>query len=150
MSHGKLYEAKALKSFEQKYNFKVKRAGFFICISKPFLGASPDGLIDLDSVVEVKCPYNGRQECIEPGPNFNFLTYESGEIVIRKNHKYYDQIQGQLFITKRAYCYFIVYTFKDMFVQKIAIDVDYCEKSLIPKLELFYSKYYMPYLASTL
>lgn len=151
MSHGKNYEAKALSAFEKKLQIKTKKAGFFICVAKPFLGATPDAVIDLESIVEVKCPYNGRNEKIKPGKNFWFLTYnEEGSIVIKTNSNYFFQVQGQLFITKRQFCYFVVYTFCDLFVQKIEFDQDYFHNSMIPKLELFYSKHFRPFIASTL
>lgn len=43
--HGIKYEAKALKEFEKKTGLDIKPSGFFISLPKPFLGASPDGII---------------------------------------------------------------------------------------------------------
>jgi hypothetical protein len=40
-------------------------------------------------------------------------------------------------LSERNFCYFDVYTFVDLFVQKIEVDKDYCLGSLVPKLELF-------------
>jgi hypothetical protein len=34
--------------------------GLFVDIEKTFLGALPDGLVDLDSIVEIKCPFAAR------------------------------------------------------------------------------------------
>ncbi|XP_021362744.1 uncharacterized protein LOC110456373 [Mizuhopecten yessoensis] len=151
MSHGKNYEAKAMAAFEKKMQIKTKKAGFFIYVQKPFLGATPDAIIDHNYIVEVKCPYNGRNEKIKPGKNFGFLMYnEQGKIVLKNNSNYFYQVQGQLFITKRQFCFFVVYTFCDLFVQKIELEHDYCYNSMIPKLELFYSKYFRPFIASTL
>ena len=56
--YGKKYARKAIKCFECKY--KVNRCGLFIYEAKPFLGASPDGVIDDLHIVEVKCPYSKR------------------------------------------------------------------------------------------
>lgn len=117
----------------------------------PYLGASPDGLVSNDSVIEVKCPYTGRYEQIVPGKHFSFLEFNGkGEIVLKHNSKYYFQIQGQLYISTRKYCYFVVFTFKDLFVQKIELDQQYCEGSLLPKLELFYVQQFRPFLSSLL
>nr|XP_022298372.1 uncharacterized protein LOC111107453 [Crassostrea virginica] len=74
--------------------------------------------------------------------------YFSG-IVLRQNSDYYFQIQGQLYISQRHYYYFVVFTFKDFFVQKIEFDRKYCEGSLLPKLDLFYTNHFRPYLFST-
>lgn len=149
--HGKMYEQKAISQFEHKFKLKCQPCGLFISADKPFLGASPDALIGDDCVVEVKCPYTGRNESIVPGDNFSFLQYgKDGNITLRKTSNYYDQIQGQLFLSQREQCYFIVYTFKDLFVENIEINHDYCVGCLLPKLELFYSKHFRPYIASML
>lgn len=150
--HGKTYESRAIKSFEKETSLRVNRCGLFVCKDRPYLGASPDGVIDGSAIVEVKCPFAGRKEKIQPGKHFPFLTVdpESNEIVLKMNSKYYFQVQGQLYISKRELCFFVVFTFKDLFVQKIRIDKAYCENSLLPKLDLFYSCYYKPYLASLL
>jgi hypothetical protein len=95
--------------------------------------------------LEVKCPYNGRNELVLPGKNFPFLhKNSSGDIVLREDSKYYTQIQGQIFVSKKKQCYFVVFTFRDLFVQVISIGDDYCINSLIPKLSLIYEKYYRP------
>ncbi|VDI43683.1 Hypothetical predicted protein, partial [Mytilus galloprovincialis] len=103
LSHGKNYEAKALKAFNLKFDKNAKRCGFYVSIDKSFLGASPDAILeDGQSIVEIKCPYNGRNEDVKPGPNFKFLQMDSnGNIVLKESSNYYDQIQGQLFVTKK-------------------------------------------------
>ena len=149
MLHGKQYESKAIKMFEKKYELKCKKCGLFIRPDLPFLGATPDGIIDDDTLIEVKCPYTGRQKPIVPGKCFPFLGYDSqGAVVLKQTSNYYYQIQGQLYIAQRKKCYFIVYTFKDLFVQVINVDREYCKFSLIPKLDLFFETHYKPFLAS--
>ncbi|XP_076091240.1 uncharacterized protein LOC143063144 [Mytilus galloprovincialis] len=149
--HGKMYESKALTQFKQNYKMNVVNCGLIVSHHYPFLGASPDGLVGADSLVEVKCPYSGRNEKILPGSKFKFLMYErDGTMVLRKSSPYYDQIQGQLFLCKRKYCFFVVYTFVDLFVQKIEINHDYCVGCLIPKLQLFYTRHFRPYIATLL
>jgi hypothetical protein len=39
--------------------------GLFVDIQKTFLGASPDELVDLDSIVEIKCPFAARNTVIK-------------------------------------------------------------------------------------
>ena len=81
--HGKNYEAKALKAFNVKYGKNAKKCGFFVCKEKPFLGASPDAMLDDGtSLVEIKCPYNGRNDEIKPGPNFKFLYYDQNDNIV--------------------------------------------------------------------
>ncbi|XP_062590250.1 uncharacterized protein LOC134251845 [Saccostrea cucullata] len=150
--HGKNYERKAIKCFESEYKVKVKGCGFFIYTEKPFLGASPDGIIDDMHIVEVKCPYLGRNVNIELKclKYFRYLEQKNGVIQLKKSSNYYDQIQGQLLITGRQFCYFVVYTFKSLFVEKIEFDQEYCKFCLVPKLDLFYRKWFRPFVASKL
>lgn len=75
---------------------------------------------------------------IKPGINFPFLTYIDGKIELKQHSSYYHQIQGQLYVSGRKVCYFVVYTFCDLFVQKIHIDLKFCNNSLLPKLELYF------------
>ena len=93
---------------------KCLPAGFFIRPDYPFLGTSPDGVIDDEYLIEVKCPYSGRNENVLPGKQFPFLHRNShGEVSLKQTSNYYSQIQGQLFIAKRKYCYCIVHTSVD-------------------------------------
>lgn len=104
-----------------------------------------------DCLVEVKCPYSGRNEKILPGKHFRFLDYnEKNEIILKRTSNYYYQVQGQLHICQKKSCYFVVYTFSDLFVEKINYDEEYCTGSLVPKLETFYTKFFRPFIASTL
>ncbi|XP_048254636.1 uncharacterized protein LOC124112985 [Haliotis rufescens] len=50
--HGKQYEKGALSKFESMYNIKTKKAGLFFSCSEPYLGATPDAIIDADILVE--------------------------------------------------------------------------------------------------
>ena len=54
---------------------------FFIHCDKPYIGASPDATVGEDAIVEVKCPYNGRNEKVEPSRHFSFLTYDDNQNV---------------------------------------------------------------------
>lgn len=125
----------------------MDHCGLVIKPAYPFLAASPDGLVGQKSVVEVKCPYTGRYDKIKAGENFIFLT---DDYQLKKTHKYYDQIQGQLYLTNRTHCYFVIHTFVDFKVIDVSIDLEYCESLMIPKLTEFYYKYFLPYLTNRL
>ncbi len=150
VSHGRIYESVARAEFEKVSGKKVLPAGFFVCLNYPFLGASPDGLVEDDGLLEVKCPYAARDEKVDP----EFIRYlhrnSDGDIALKKNSDYYYQIQGQLAITKRDLCYFVVYTFNDMFIEKIVFDKEFFESSMLPQLKDFYTTHYRPFVASKL
>ena len=149
--HGRQYESIAIEEFMVKYGVQVKKSGLVVCAETPYLAASPDGLVGDTHIVEVKCPYTGRKEKIRPHSKFfPFLAHVDGQVKLKANSKHYAQVQGQLAITTRQTCYFVVYTFVDLFVQEIPHDAEYWESSLLPKLSLFYTKHYRPYVAKHL
>ncbi|VVC27039.1 Restriction endonuclease type II-like,Exonuclease, phage-type/RecB, C-terminal [Cinara cedri] len=43
------------------YNEKVQPAGLIVDINMPFLAASPDNVIDNESLVEIKCPASAKE-----------------------------------------------------------------------------------------
>lgn len=114
--------------------------------SKPFLGATPDVLLFDDCLIEVKRQYAGKN-----GKHFRCLDYnEKNLILLKRTSNYYYQVQGQLHICQNKSCYFVVYTFRDLFVEKINYDEEYWTGSLVPKLETFYTKFFRPFIAFTL
>jgi len=148
--HGRMHESSAIEKFEKKTEKKVRPAGLFVSPILPFLGASPDGVIEGqegEEIVEVKCPYSAKDCKIVPG-DIPCLEMSDNIITLKKEHIYYHQVQGQLGITNAKHCYFVVYTFKDIFVQKIPFDAQFFHGVMVPKLKHFYENYYRPYVAS--
>ncbi|GFV17633.1 yqaJ domain-containing protein [Trichonephila clavipes] len=109
MKYGLANEEIARKQYEREYSTEVKICGLFVDKDKPFLCASPDGLVGDDGLIEIKCPYSARFESnllefliTKKKKKKNSLGFKfSNErgIYLPLNHKFYFQIQGQLFIT---------------------------------------------------
>lgn len=55
---GRTYEAEAIRKYEIVTGVTVTKCGLFIDIENSFLGASPDGLVGSDTIIEVKCLYS--------------------------------------------------------------------------------------------
>ncbi|XP_018573228.1 uncharacterized protein LOC108912481 [Anoplophora glabripennis] len=139
---GKDNEQTAIQKFMEETNFSVIATG--LCLHEcGFMGASPDGLVGEDSIIEVKCPYKFRNISINEGvKNKNYLFhYENGEILIDRDHNYYHQIQGQLYITKRKQCYFFVWTPIECECVIIERDEDWLAN--IDILKNFYLKHFL-------
>lgn len=93
----------------------MKLAGLFVDFDLPYLAASPDGLVGDDSIIEIKCPFSIKD--FTPMEAYNekklkFMEIQSNNLILKKTHIYYYQVQGQLHITNRQFCYFIVWTLK--------------------------------------
>lgn len=144
--YGKDNELNALKEFMKIMGITVKSCGLFVDRNYPFLAASPDGLIDDDGMVEIKCPYKARnllpEDAIEQ-KMIQFATFEDGKFRLKRTDKYYYQVQGQLFVTGRKFCYFIVWTPHGLLYEKIERDEE-CWSKMLPKLEKFYFEYLLP------
>lgn len=136
-------EPEALNSFIQKTGLQVVETGVWLhqC---GVLGASPDGLVEDNSVVEAKCPYTQRNLTIEEAIATNNFCLEKkdGKISLRLNHAYWHQVQGQMFFTKQPKCYFVIWTTKDSVVLEIQRDDSWEVK--IEELKDFYLKHLLP------
>jgi len=85
--HGKELETVAKTVLEQQLQITVELAGLFVCTDRPWLGASPDGLVGTDAIVEIKCPYRGRKLKIVPSADFPFLEYRDGKPALKEHNK---------------------------------------------------------------
>lgn len=125
--HGRQYESTAISQLQQIKGQEVKSAGLFISPEHPYLGASPDGLLGEHCIIEVKCPYNGRNGIIVPGDDFKFLEYIGDKIRLKRSSDYYFQIQGQMALSQRHSCVFVVYTFKEMLIEEVSFKYEVLE-----------------------
>ena len=53
IKHGKKYEPHAIKLFEAHFKIKIQDCGLFVSPTKPYLAASPDGVLSASDLVEV-------------------------------------------------------------------------------------------------
>jgi hypothetical protein len=101
-------EEKAKEKFEHITGLKVKKYGLFIDKNKPFLAAYPDGLINSNAILEIKCPYSAREITIDEAIKNKIIDYltinDENYIKIKTSHPYYYQLQGQLHVTNRDIC----------------------------------------------
>lgn len=87
---GSFHEDMAQFDFTTETGKQVKVCGFFPHLD--WLGASPDGLIDDDAVLEIKCPFRLRDGGEHKG--------------IAEQAHYYAQMQIEMYCTERAKAYF--------------------------------------------
>ena len=97
---------------------QVKESGFVINPEWPFIGASPDGVIDCSccgrGVLEIKCPYCHRESSLytAAAQDPKFCLKESNDSLgLDSTHSYYYQIQTQMFVCNVEYSDFYVCTF---------------------------------------
>lgn len=92
MQHGTDTEPAARERFEEVTGLIVQECGFALHDTIDFLGASPDGLVGNDALIEIKCPETATH-----------LTYKMAGV---PPEKYIPQMLVQLLVTGRKYCWF--------------------------------------------
>lgn len=80
---------------------KVVETGSMTHKQLHMLAASPDGLVDDDGLVEIKC--------VGSASFMRYLEVTDGDTLKAIEPKYYWQVQCQLACTDRAWCDFVVY-----------------------------------------
>jgi hypothetical protein len=151
LKYGRNMEAvakhKYLAHFKKEHkDTSYRECGLFICQDKPYLGASPDLLVECSccgkGLLEIKCPYSIVYE-VPSADNLSYLQTYQGQTILKEKCPYFAQIQGQMALTNRSWCHFFVYTQKGHHMQKIIFDFAYWTR-LERKLSLFYKKYFSP------
>lgn len=149
LRYGRENEILAKIQLEKEQDIKISECGLFIDAEFPFLGATPDGLIDKDGIVEIKCPSSAAEitpeEAIKSKKITAWKTTADGKILeMKPTHPWYYQIQGQLHITKRIYCLLGLWTPKGMKVENIKRDDSFWDTQMFPKLQTFYLDCLLP------
>lgn len=113
MQWGTDHESEALAAYSFRYDTDVAPVGFVPHPSIAMTGASPDGLVLADGLVEVKCPNTST----------HIDTLLGDEIA----GKYFLQMQWQMACTGRAWCDFISFDPRlpesmRLFVQRVPRD----------------------------
>lgn len=153
---GRMHEKDAIQKYEERNGVEVKECGLFCSIDFPYLGASPDGLVGSDGIVEVKCLPSvtaSLSSAVKDRKNL-CLAYQVKDkkehIFLKRKHSYYFQVQGQLNITQREWCDFVVYTAaNELFVERIYKDDAFWNTSMVPKLTRFYEECILPEIADS-
>lgn len=124
--YGNNFESFAQGDFEIETGLEVVETGFHIKNGADWLGASPDGLVGDDAVLEIKCPYGARNTGIFKD--------------ISEQLHYYAQMQIEMFCAEKQKCYFYQWSEKASSITVIDYNQYWINENL-PKLELFYKQY---------
>ena len=132
-------------------DFNVTTCGFYISAEHPFLGASPDALTECKccglGVVEVKCPLCAEESSFSEAAaarGSTFCLQEcDGKYELKRNHQYYYQCQLQIFVTGRRFCDFVVWTQKELHIERLTLDESLLESAL-PTAKKFFNICILP------
>ena len=168
--NGLKLEEKSLKGYKalmENQNpgqtFTLSKAGLFISPTSPWLGASPDGLVNVTNeneeiekgIVEVKQVLYKKNVTFQQAATdakisktFCLERTSSGKLMLKRTHNYYYQCQTQLAVTGAEWLDFVVNCDDppQMHVERITLDTKFWDE-ILPKLETFYRKALLPELA---
>jgi len=116
MLHGVEQEPFARAAYELSKDVMVEEVGFVPHPNILMAGASPDGFVGVNGLVEIKCP--------------NTATMIETLLTKKCPQKYFTQIQFQLACTDRVFCDYVVFDPRmpkhlQLFVTRIERDEDY-------------------------
>lgn len=126
---GTTHEMEAMEDLQAHLGQVITPASFVTHPEMNWLGASPDGYVGDDFLVEIKCPFGLRDK--EPPVEFKSVEDQP---------HYYAQMQVQMFCTGRQKCYFWQWTPRDAKLIVVDYDPDFIAET-IPKLREFYMEF---------
>jgi putative phage-type endonuclease len=129
MQWGTETEPMARAAYEFEYGVDVAEVGFLVHPEIEMAGASPDGIIGDDGLIEIKCPNTAT--------HIETLTKQEAA------KKYIDQMQWQMACTGTKWCDFVSFDPRmppelNMFVKRVEYDeerVRYLEEEVLRFLE---------------
>ena len=99
---GNQHEEDARLQYEGETGFKVEKCGLFVSREDPEFGASPDGVIIGDRLLEIKCPFSLKDEnlaTLKEVKSTQFFTVESAGLKLKRAHSYFYQVQLAMYVT---------------------------------------------------
>lgn len=154
MVYGRMNEPKAIAGLQEKLaedgiEVTIRPCGLFIDRHLEYLAASPDGVIDDTTIVEVKCPPTATnyhpEDALQQRVTAIHKYFDARDrSKMNPSHHYYYQVQGQLHITESTICYFAVWTPLGVKYVKVLRDDDFWSQKMEPYLTRFYQECLIP------
>ena len=114
----------------------VIKSGLMLHPSYPFLGATPDGIVNCSccgsGVLEIKCPFRCKEKSFEDAASQKSFCLEEdkGDLRLKVDHAYYYQVQLQMKIYHVEYADFVLWREEDIFVQRIVMDTEFIDDAI--------------------
>lgn len=151
VAHGTEHEKQALQQMEKQEAIKIEPCGLFIDQNYSFIGATPDGLVGENSIVEIKCPISAFKKGIDAAIKENKIQLykfdkKSNTKLINKTSNWYYQVQGQLHVTRRNECIFGIWFGENqpLIIERIFKDDAFWKARMEKKIVNFYLKCLLP------
>lgn len=126
--YGQNHEPLALIDYINKTGNAVDEVGFFVHPVYDWLGASPDGIVNNETVLEIKCPFSLRNELL---PQFKSIESQP---------HYYAQLQLEMACTGKEQAHFYQWNQYADSLEIVPFNQQWFNDNL-PKLKAFYDEF---------
>jgi len=127
-------------------NFSSRKCGLVIEVNSPYLAASPDGFMSCDchgpGVIEIKCPYSCRDGDLSKLHNNKDFCF-TAEMKLKTDHKWYSQVQFEMYVCDVLYCDFVLWTPGDCVVKRVMRDNLFIGE-MIQKCMMMWQRHILP------
>ena len=161
LEYGQLHEGDAVASYvaakaaEGNTLLRVEEVGTILSKERPGCGASLDRKVYDPKAsgmkvggLEAKCPYCKRGMTVEQAckdPNFCLYIDDDGLPKLKFGHKYYYQVQGQMYVCSLEWVDFVVwFGGNNVFIQHIYFNKEWWYQTVLPRLEFFFKRAFLP------
>jgi hypothetical protein len=132
-------------------SFQCDEVGFLIDRHDPFLGVSSDGLVACQccgrGIIEIKCPHKHANDDLKTAGATDRQFMLDSNLKLKTSHQYYTQVQIGMHVHRVEYCDFIVWTTREVHIQRIIIDPEFCH-SAVKVCKDFFSLHVLPELVT--
>ena len=147
---GKQTESVTRKTFNKTMktthkNFRCTESDLVISVKYPYIAASPDGYCKYNCCPDTLFECNAHPEYVKEKEYCLLTSSSTGGnsslpgVQLKNNHRYFTQVQHQLFVCEKEEEYFYVYTTMDTSTENITLDPNYKEN--LTKFEHFFNNY---------
>ncbi len=146
LEYGKQHEHVAREKYEELLGVEVKSTGLTLMSSHPYIAASADGIVNESTVLEIKCPYSGRDKTIDEmvADGYTHISKKNEQWSLNQSSAYYCQVQGEMAIKKCPVCHFVVWTAKHVVIIPVEFNKVFWEQELFPKLVSYFESVVKP------
>lgn len=146
--YGRKTEKVALQVYVKNTGNQVLQTGLIISQQNPWFGFSPDGIIFKDGkpdvLLEIKCPFKGKDMTINAAIKKEFgkcLKFSGNKISLKKQHKYYGQVQLGMAIINVQKTVFLIYASfdKSYIIINIKFDKEFVINMLTNLTKLYFN-----------
>ena len=114
-----------IKLMREVSDVKASPHGITLLPEYPYIGAPSDGTVidrsmsvsSQEGLLEIKCPYSVQSARVINRElhslDFDFLEVCAGKSSLRRQHKYYPQVQGEIAVLGLPWCDFVICTAAD-------------------------------------